>query len=304
MPRRKVLYIRPAGWETAQHEYFRLSPLDLVVTQHYNNYALIFEKIAQSDYEIIVDTVYRALQATLGQCRHIVGTIERDSQGDFTIVKKPSSTVPFVVQRLDGTEDNCPSLRDLRKSHFCSGILGDPTRLSNAGMSMASEASPLIYPPVAGFQLTFISGGMILTTSIHHFAMDITGTNGLIQQLATHCYSLRYGFPQPTWDEALLDRSLFRLPPIPEEAKIDQKPASTRHPQWLPCTWLLFHIPRSNLYKLKQLAMPADSWISTYDALSAYLWRVLSKTRAQIYKPNLDQPAIFLESVNMRSRSK
>ena len=97
--------VRPAGWDKPQEEWKRLSSLDLVITQHYNNYALIFEVEKDSGKLAIVGTVRRALEATLGQCRHVAGTIEKNEHGDFSIVTKPDSTVPLVVQWFDAPED-------------------------------------------------------------------------------------------------------------------------------------------------------------------------------------------------------
>lgn len=305
MPRKEVFEIRPAGWHNSEDEWFRLSLLDLIITQHYNNYALIFKLKQDSDKTAIPDTFRHALESTLGQCRHAVGTIESNEHGDFSIVKRHCSTVPLVVQWFDDPEDQHPSFSDLERVYFCSGELGDPTCLVNTEMTMTDEASPKTSPAVAGFQLNFIPGGLIFTANIHHFAMDVTGACGLIRQLAAHCYSLQHKTPPPTWDERLMDRSRFMPPPVPKEARVDPQPSAPRHHRWLPCSWLLFHISQSKLYELKQLATPDDgSWVSTYDALSAYLWRVLSKTRASIYKPDLHSPAIFLESVNMRKRCK
>ncbi|KAI0194579.1 transferase [Astrocystis sublimbata] len=299
----EVFDIQPSISQVAELEWFRLSPLDLIVTQHYNSYAVIFEAINPLDRESIVKIVCQALEATLLQCRHLVGTIEPNDQGDFSILKRPSSSVPLVVRTLDSSDDRFPLIDSLRQSHFCCGDFGDATILSNPGMTMSSEASPLASMPVVGFQLNFIPGGMILTVNIHHFAMDLTGTCSLIKHLGAHCYSLRHGIPGPSWDARLLNRSRFIPRAIPEEAKINAQPAPMKNPHWLPCTWLLFHIPQDRLMKLKQLATPTDgSWISTYDALVAFLWRILSKTRATIYKPDCSSPAILLESVNMRKR--
>lgn len=305
MPRTATFSVQPIGRHDSQEERLRLSPLDLVITQQYNNYALIFEVAKDSDKPAITETVRRALEATLGQCHHVAGTIEKNEYGDFSIVTKPDSTVPLVVQRFDAPRDQYPSFSQLERVHFCSGYLGDPALLTNQGMNMSSEASPNTSPAVAGFQITFIPDGMILTANIHHFAMDVTGASGLVHQLAAHCHSLGHGSSPPTWDESLIDRCRLIPLAVPEEAMVDPQPSAPRHPDWLPCAWLLFHIPLSKVAELKSLAMPTDeSWISTYDAISAFLWRILSKNRAHIYEPDLRSPAIFGESVDMRSRCK
>ncbi|KAK5659473.1 hypothetical protein OQA88_674 [Cercophora sp. LCS_1] len=303
MARKEAISVRPSNWRQLQEEQTRLSPLDFVITQHYNNYALIFKLDEDLDKSVIVDIFVRGLEATLSQCRHIAGTVGKNSHGDFSIISTADSAVPVVVQWCDGSESGFPCYSDIEKMHFVSGALGDPAKFTIPGMTMSSNASPDIKPPVAGFQLTFIPGGMILAVHIHHFAMDVTGTSALVHQLASHCYSIAHETEPPAWDKALVDRSRF-IPPRPaKEALIDPPEPPQRHPDWLPCSWLLFDISPSKLGELKRLATPTDgTWISTYDAVAAFLWRVVSKNREPFYNPDLSAPALFGESVNMRSR--
>ncbi|CAF9940792.1 MAG: hypothetical protein HETSPECPRED_002641 [Heterodermia speciosa] len=101
MPRKATFSVQPAGWAKSREEWMWLSPLDLVITQQYNNYALIFKVENESEKPSIADTVRQALETTLSQCRHVAGTIEKNEYGDFSIVTKPDSTVPLVVQWLE-----------------------------------------------------------------------------------------------------------------------------------------------------------------------------------------------------------
>lgn len=307
MPKKETFHIHPSGHETSQEEEcFRLSTLDLIITQNYSVHALIFKlDVTDSDKPGIISIFKRGLELTLGQCRHVVGTIERNPYGDFSIVKKRDSTVEFVVQMLDGPEDNFPSYSDIEKAKFSSESLGDLGLLSIEGMTMGSKCSPDSSPVISGFQLNFIPGGLIFTAHNHHLASDIEGSTSLIQQIADNCYSIVKGTPPPTWDESFMDRSRFIQQEVAKEDQVDPPPSAPRHPDWLPCSWLLFHIPKSKSAELKRLATPEDgTWISTYDALAAFLWRVMSRNRAQIYKPDLKSHAIFMQAINMRSRCK
>ncbi|KAI5862016.1 transferase family-domain-containing protein [Durotheca rogersii] len=300
--RTETFQIRPSGPQAEQEEAFRLSPLDLIVTQNYSTWALIF-KLESADTAAIAETFKRALAATLGQCRHFVGTVEKGEGGSFSIVKKPDSTARFDVKWLDGPGDDFPSFAELERAKFSSQSLGDPGLLTIEGMSMASKRPPGTSPEVSGFQLTFIPGGMIFNVHKHHAVCDVTGTTSLVHQIADHCYSIRHGTPPPAWDEAFMDRSRFIPPPVDPKDQVQPPPPPPRHPDWLPCSWLLFHLPQSRVAELKQLAAPGDgTQISTYDALTAFLWRVMMRNRAQIYLPDLSLPAVFLESVNMRGR--
>ncbi|KGO37902.1 Transferase [Penicillium expansum] len=297
--RRETEHIFPLPHrQLAVEERFPLSTLDLIITQNYSTWALIFKLDQPSDIPVVTQTLRYAVQATLAQCRHMVGTIEGNAQGDFSIVKKPDSTVPFVVNHLDG-----PSYAEIEQANFASASLGDPAQFTIPGMTMACHCPPNASPRISGYQLTFIPGGFVFTVHKHHFAMDVTGTTSLIHQIAGHSHALLRGTPPPEWNEAWMDRARFISPPVAEADRVAAPPAAPRHPDWLPCSWLLFHIPQGQLDALKRQASPTTGgWISTYDALTAFLWRVLSRNRAQIYRPDLSAPAVFLESINMRRR--
>lgn len=55
---------------------------------------------------------------------------------------------------------------------------------------------------------------------------------------------------------------------------------------------------------MKKLASPTDGsyWISTYDAFEAFTWRVLSRMKAPLYKPDPFSKPIWGEAVDMRKR--
>ncbi|KAL3437843.1 transferase [Aspergillus tetrazonus] len=294
--RREIEYLHPSPHPQMDlDEQFPLSPLDLVITRNYSTWALIFKLDQANDSLSITQTLRRAIQATLAQCRHVVGTIEADGHGGFCILKRIGSTVPFVTNHLDG-----PSYADIKQSGFSSASLVDPTQYTIPGMTLASPCSPDASPPVSGYQVAFIPGGFVFTVHVHHFAMDVTGINSLIQQIADHSRALVHGTTPPEWNDAWMDRSRFNPPSIPQTECVDAPPPAPRHLDWKPCSWLLFSIPQEKLTCLKHqatsLTTTTDKWISTYDALAAFLWRVLSRNRAKIYHPDLSAPAIFLES--------
>ncbi|KUI65222.1 Trichothecene 3-O-acetyltransferase [Cytospora mali] len=230
------------------------------------------------------------------------GHLEPNEHGDFSIVKTPSSTVKLVTQWLDDPEDGFPSYSDLEKAKFTSQSLGDISRLTIEGMTMGCRSPPDTKPAMTGFQLNFIPGGLIFTVHKHHAALDIAGTTSLIHQIAGNCKAILTGTPAPNWEESLMDRSRF-ITDIPENDLLHPPAAPGRHPDWHPCSWLLFHLPRSKAAVLKSLATPSNGkWISTHDALTAFLWRIISKHRARIYMPDLSTPALFFEAINMRDR--
>jgi hypothetical protein len=64
------------------------------------------------------------------------------------------------------------------------------------------------------------------------------------------------------------------------------------------------HLPKSKAAELKKIARPEDGsyWISSYDAYMAYIWRLLSKHRAKLFKPDPKHNLLWSETVDMRRR--
>ncbi|KAL4801807.1 transferase [Aspergillus unguis] len=282
----QTFYIHPAGWETdAEEERFRLSSIDYLTAGTYNSYALFF-RLEDEDKPRVVDVLSAGLSKTLSQARHLCGTIERNPDEGYSSVKKRDSTVRFVVQSLESGES--PSIDDIEASHFSAARLGDLNLWS---------------PYCRSVQANFVRGGLVFNMHHHHFANDVMGWAGFTHQLAENCYAIVNNTPFPAWDEKNLDRSRITKREPPDEEKIDGPPAPLRHPDQLPGVSLLFHLPKSKAAELKRLATPADgSWISTYDAFSAFIFQTLTRLRVPVFKPDLSGPLLWSEAVDMRRR--
>lgn len=308
MPTTQIFYLHPAGWEGDPEgdERFPLSLLDYMSALNWSNYALFF-RVEDADKSRAVEVLKEGLCRTIAQARHYGAAIEKDAIGDgYSFVKKKRSTVRFVVQRLDLAEDahKYPSLDALEASHFRVGdrsIWGISDLLHGYGRP---EAHPDRSPVVAGFQVNLVRGGLVFNMHQHHYANDILGWAGFTHQLAENCYAIVHSTPFPPWDPACLDVSRFAKPEPAESEKIDSPPPPGRHADHLDAQWLQFHLPKSKAAELKRLAAPADdvSWISTYDAFVAFIWRTFSRVRAPVFKPDMTSNLFWIEAVDMRRR--
>ncbi|KAK6220651.1 hypothetical protein LQW54_002096 [Pestalotiopsis sp. IQ-011] len=281
MPKRQVMDIRPRGWETdPSDEFLKLAPLDYCVDQ-----------------------------VNLSQCRQLCGHIEEHPEGGLCFHKKRESSVELHVQWLDGLEDEgkYPTFDDLEKGHFTGSTLGKLDTLCVAPMTYGEkpEAQPTSKPKASAFKINFIRGGMVFMMHNHHYCNDISGWAGEMHQLAENCAAV-WKSPKnrsyPPWDPACLDYSGISRP-SPEQL-VEGTTSPPKHPDHVPGEWLLFHLPKSKAAALKRLASPDDEkdWISSYDAYTAYMWRILSKHRAQLFKPDLSKTLLWGEAVNMRTR--
>ncbi|KPM43173.1 hypothetical protein AK830_g3391 [Neonectria ditissima] len=311
MPKQEVFELHPAGWESdPADEYFLLSTLDYCVGQVYTNYALFF-KLSDAEQPKTIPVLKQALEVTLSQCRQLCGIVDQHPDGGLCSHKKRDSTVQFHVQWLTGGDDEAkyPSFEDLEKAHFVSQALGDINTWCVPPMTYGEkpEAQPGNHPKMAAFKASFIRGGLVLMMHHHHYGNDIMGWAGELHQLAENCAAI-WKSPQspdlPPWDPACLDRSRITKPDLPADQQVDGPVPPLRHADHRVGQWLLFHLPKSKTAELKRLASPEDGsyWISSYDAYMAYIWRVLSKHRARLFKPDLKQHLLWGEAVDMRRR--
>jgi hypothetical protein len=304
MPEHQVYHVHPLGWEDdPEEERFKVTTLDYLSVQAYNNYALFF-RLADEDKRNAAEVLKAGLERTLSQVRHLCGTIEEDTAGDHSFCKKRDSTVHFIVQSLEPEE--YPSLDEIEQSHFSAIKLGDLNIWSVPPMTYGEkpEANPDNSPVVAAYKANFVRGGLVFIMHHHHYSNDVMGWAGVTHQLAENCYAIVNKTPFPDWDPKNLDRSRVTKPEPPEEAKVDGPPAPERHPEQRTGISLLFHLPKSKAAQLKTLATPEDGiWISTYDAFSAFIFRHLTRLRAPVFKPDMSSPLFWAEAADMRRRS-
>ncbi|CAG8897166.1 unnamed protein product [Penicillium nalgiovense] len=308
MAHQEVLRVHPLGWENdPDEERFKVSTLDYLTACTYNNYALFF-RLEDADKNRAVDVLKAGLERTLSQVRHLCGTIEKDPTGGHSFVKKKNSAVKFCVQWLD-SPDICkhyPSFDEIEEGNFRTSILGDLQRWSVPPMTYGEkpEAHPDNSPAVASYKANFIRGGLVFIMHHHHFSNDVMGWTGLTHQLAENCDAIVHQTEFPSWDARCLDLSRLTKPEVREELKVDGPPPPEIHPDHIPAQSLLFHLPKNKAAELKKLASPADdTWISTYDAFSAFIWRTVTRLRAPIFKPDLSAPLFWAEAIDMRPMS-
>ncbi|KAF1848165.1 uncharacterized protein K460DRAFT_308124 [Cucurbitaria berberidis CBS 394.84] len=307
MPSVDEFQLHPLGWENdPKEERFKLSTLDYLSTTTYNNMAFFF-KLNDTEKTKTTAILKEGLERTLSQVRHLVGTIESDNDGHHSIVRKRSSTVQFVVQHLDSLEDKFPSFAEIAEAHFLSPILGDINVLSNSPMTAGNkpEAHPDNSPAITSFKANFIPGGLILNVHIHHYSNGIMGFTSFVKQLAENCYAIANTTAYPSFDPKCLDRSLFGSlgfdrPSTSKEPQVEAHPRPARNSDHRQSQSLMFHLRKSRAAELKKAASPTDgSWISTYNAVCAIMWRVLSRIREPLYNPGLDNKPIWAEGVSI-----
>ncbi|KAK8031227.1 hypothetical protein PG990_000961 [Apiospora arundinis] len=304
-PRHEEHDIRPTGWENdPEEERFRLSLFDPIILVVYCQFALFF-RLDDAHRDQAAEVLQQGLEKTLSQVRHLCGTLEKDDGGGFSFVKKKETSVRYVVKWLDGPE--YPSLDDMEKMTFSATSMGE-----NAGAFAIdnmpygegrAESNPSNSPIISGYQLNFVRGGAMLSSHIHHWAADLVGWRNFTGQLADNCRAIwdaraTGSSPKwPSWDPACIDVSRFTKQ-LPKDQLVD---GPLSHPVTQTCY--------REISRRAEGAGPAavsgggEAWVSTYDAMCAFVWRHLTRVRVPYYNSDLSKQAPwFGESVDMRPR--
>ncbi|KAF9884967.1 hypothetical protein FE257_000877 [Aspergillus nanangensis] len=298
--------LHPSGWETSPpEERFKISTLDYLTGLCYTHFA-VYLRLDNANQAHATAVLRAGLEQTLAQIGHLCGTIEKDPEGGHSFVKQRDSTVKFIVQWLDRSPE-FPSMDEIEASSFAGRTLGDFSHWSIEPMTYGEkpEAHPDASPAVSAFLANFVDGGLVLITHMHHYANDVMGWSGFIHQLAENCHAIEHHTPFPLWDPACNDVSVVSKPDPPQEQRVEGPPAPARHPDQRPGQCLLFHLPKSKAAELKKLATPPDAgetWISTYDAFAAFIWRTATRLRQPTFQTPLDSPIFWCEAVDMRRR--
>lgn len=181
------------------------------------------------------------------------------------------------------------SLDAFREAHWSMRLL-DPDVYAPRLSAPGQPPKPTDPAPVFMVKATFITGGVVLTFSANHAAMDMTGQVTMIRLLSKACHgqdftddelrstnrSLADGislFEDKTDDElkAEIHEQMAR------DAPLDAGIASPQQPPKL--AWAYFVADGPSLVALKARAEPTTSFVSTDDALTALLWKIITQAR-------------------------
>lgn len=232
--------------------------------------------------------------------------------GTFRII--PTDQIPLVVKDLRG-DTTLPTLDSLRQANYPFNMLDEkliaPCMTINIpGMPIGLVAD---HGPVFAVQVTFITGGLVLTIVGQHNTMDMMGQNSVINWLSKACHEepissedLAIGNMDKSKSIELLDDSW--QPGVDIEHQMVKTPAggygdsAPGHPPKL--TWGYSTFSKASLAALKSLAtetkLSTTSFVSSDDTVCAFVWKCLSRARALRLEPGTK--STFARAIDVRSR--
>ncbi|EHY56871.1 O-acetyltransferase dmxR13 [Exophiala dermatitidis] len=304
-------------------------PLDVFGQQPglYNLYTQICLCYSVEDPKVassIIRRLMTGLERLTANFPWVAGQVVK-SNGTYQIV--PFERTPRLVVRDYRDNPDIPPMDVLRFTGFPMDMLDEivicPIRTLAA--KTAKENDPA---PVFMVQANLIDEGLVLSFVAQHNVMDMTGLAQIMRLLSMDCHDDPYSHeliwgnrhrgsviplleePFDPWTE--LSRQLVRPAPV---APAEEIPASSPVPTAAAtattvspfdgtpkCSWATWIFSRDSLEALKALGTrtmdPQIDFISTDDALSAFIWQSIMRARL----PRLDpkQRVTFARAVDPR----
>lgn len=211
----------------------------------------------------------------------VAGQVVRADEGTSAIVPSEESLQIYVQDKRDGL----PTFKEYRNMDFPFKWLDEKNIASHSTLPDGKHTTA----PVLALQATFISGGMILTFSAQHNCMDMAGQCEMIRLFAKACHG-RASYATEELNTTNLPRKdiipLLDDMPDRSQGSATQAPAnnsaqineSSAHAKAI---WSYFLFSNTALSTLKSLAEKdkQTEFISTDDALCAFLWKHITKSR-------------------------
>ncbi|KAF9894889.1 hypothetical protein FE257_004511 [Aspergillus nanangensis] len=263
--------------------------------------------------DAIIDTLTRGLERLTASFPWLAGQVvcEGASEGHSGIFKiKPWHQLPKLVVKHGRHDAAYPTMDALREAQFPVGMLHEsliaPLNTIPAPSDLADGT------PVFLLQLTFIRGGLILTSLTEHQTADMTGQGHIMHLFSKACRNEPFTPDEltsgnlPRHDRIPLLENPSSYQPGPELAYQLIQPstaASTTSPP-PSATWANFLFSAESQSALKSLATTTKTtpFISTDDALSAFIWQSISRIRLPRLPPSssTSTPTTFERAVDAR----
>jgi hypothetical protein len=252
----------------------------------------------------VVHTLTKGVEYASVQVPWLAGHVVQD-HGTF-IIKRTNVTSILIVKDLI-IDESVFNWAILSGANFPFSMLDE---------SLVAPCKTLSHPdaelPVFLLQANFITGGLLLTINAQHGSMDMTGQAEIMRLLAKACRG--ESFSESELLTVNMDRGniipLLNESDLVPEVNKDLRKDSTTQEAKLPQTpspevlvWTYFSFSTTTLAILKSIAyktVPKNSFVSTDDTLSAFVWQSISRARSTRLQDLSKVVSTFSRNVDVR----
>lgn len=264
------------------------------------NLALCFISPDHNDLPLDITRLQNAFDRVASSFPWLAGQVVNEgrdlAKGNTGVLKiMPRDETPTVLVKDHRQTAAVPDMRELRDQGFPAAMLDEAMFAPSSGFVMDLSKQK----PVLLIQANILSGGIILVFSGCHAAMDMPGQSQIMRWISKACHG------EPFTAAELQVGNMSRGNMIPllgstyqqgEELKnqVPLTPTAGLNPPRVPCEWATFKISRRAVAGIKATAMASrtSAYVSTDDALSAFVWQAVARARRRRLPPGTVSTAI------------
>lgn len=302
----------------APPQTIRLTPVDQLMVGSYINLILCFPLSTSTNIQETYAKMKSGLTPTLSEIPFVGGVVvpEEGGRGRHQINIDQGYGMRFVFRNFATTSTFKCSYEELQRAKFPNSAM-DAEKLSPFGYIPTSAT-----PAVMAAQANFFTGGMLLTVSILHTASDVLGLAEILKcwvkniKDADAANGISPQAPVPparSMDRATMMKghSGADIKDFPEYRLLEGQKETLQQRLGVveaapPTEFSTFYFSPAHLAQLKRAASspnPDDPWISTNDALCAFIWHHTSLARRLLSSPHsTSRPLMFAMAVEGRRR--
>lgn len=286
----------------------------------YTQICFCFPVADASSHSTIINTLTNGLKRLSENFPWLAGKVvnEGSGEGNSGIFKiQPLEKLPRLVVKDLRHDPSVPTIETLRRANFPFSMLDENALAPRKTLPSSAEESSSDSTPVFLLQANFITGGLLLTFVGQHNTMDMTGQGHVIHLLSKACRDEQFTSEEllagnidrrnliPLLDEAYKEGTELS-DQILEAASSHLDTNDTKSNQTPPlsqkCIWAYFIFNPASLAALKSRATDtittSSGYVSTDDALSAFVWK--SVTRARLPRLSPAAKPTFARAVDVR----
>ncbi|KAJ5680558.1 hypothetical protein N7536_011697 [Penicillium majusculum] len=265
----------------------------------YTQICSIYRVPEASSHDTIIDTLTNGLDRLAKSFPWLTGQVINEGAGDgntgvFKIT--PLDKIQLVVKDLRH-DSSAPTMDGLRQAKYPFTMLDENVIAPCTTLNLPGNLPSITTESALVFcvQANFIEGGLMLTLVAQHNVMDMTGQDFIIGLLSKACHN------EPFTSEELTVGNMDRSHVIPLLDDSYTPGPELAHQIVKPPPSVKDVILLASLKALTTNTLPASTdFISTDDAVSAFIWKSVARARA----PRLEatSESLFTRAVDMRQR--
>ena len=283
---------------------YELSDMDKMGINKTVKVLIFYELPSTVDSENLISSMMEGVKNATCQLPFMAGSLQFDDSGKLCIMTSPGSQVEVNIHHFGSTEHK--RLSTLAKGPFSPNEL-DFTQF------LPEEPAPK--DSVCALQLSFVEDGLVLGFRMAHAAGDWSSIDTFLSLVCRGSKAHQEGLEMPSYtpdlnrepyntpapDPTISRQSLLeRLPMFYVMEKSQLKPKVPP-----PSQSRIFKISEPSIQQLKAHCTPYLSgvnYITSYDCISAFLWKSVMRARLRLHPEKTNSPSHFVHPIDVRTR--